>query len=98
MAGERFGATPGFQRPIRRRLLPPTFLDGPTLDARHCLSDDVPRDNRAEAERKLRALLCFARIPFGSAPRIAFWPSPRPRIRWTVASTGRAIRAPRNTP
>jgi len=96
MAGRRFGATPGFQRPTRRRLLPPTCSDGPTLDAPDCVADDDPR-NRADAERKLRASLCSARIPFGSAPRVAFWPSPHPRIRWTVASPGRAICACRDT-
>ena len=96
MAGGRFGAMPGFQRPTRRRLLPPTCSDGPTLDAPDCVADDDPR-NRADAERKLCASRCSARIPFGSAPRVAFWPSPHPRIRWTVASPGRAIRANRDT-
>ena len=93
MAGERFGAAPGFQRQTRRRLLPPTCSDGPTLDAPDCVADDDPRKNRADGERKLRAAYCSAGIPFGAAPRVAFWPSPHPRIRWTVASPGGAIRA-----
>ena len=96
MAGGRFGAMPGFQRPTRRRLLPPTCSDGPTLDAPDCVADDDPR-NRADAERKLRASLCSGAIAFGWAPRVAFRPSPHPRIRWTVASPGRAIRAYRDT-
>jgi len=93
MAGERFGAAPGFQRQTRRRLLPPTCSDGPTLDAPNCVADHGPRNNYADAGRKLRASCCSAGIPFGPAPRVAFWPSPHPRIRWTVASTGGAIRA-----
>ena len=97
MAGERFGATPGFQRQTRRRFLPPTCSDGPTLDAPDCVADHDPRKNRADAERKLRASLCSAGITFGWAPRVAFWPSPHPQIRWTVASPGRAIRARRHT-
>ena len=97
MAGERFGAAPGLQRQTRRRLLPPTCSDGPTLDAPDCVADQDPPNNRADAERKLRASLCFAAIPFGAAPRVAFWPSPHPRIRWTVASPGGATRAHGNT-
>ena len=93
MAGERFGAAPGFQRQTRRRLLPPTCSDGPTLDAPNSVADHGPRNKSADAGRKLRASSCSAGIPFGPAPRVAFWPSPHPRIRWTVASTGRAIRA-----
>ena len=72
-------------------------LDGPTLDAPDCVADHDPRKNRADAERKLRASPCSARIMFGGAPRVAFWPSPHPRIRWTVASPGRATRAHRHT-
>jgi hypothetical protein len=75
----------------------PRFLDGPTLDAPDCVADQDPRKNRADAERKLRASSCFARIPFGRAPRVAFRPSPHPRIRWTVASPGGATRAYRDT-
>ncbi len=97
MAGERFGAAPGRQRQIRRRFLPPTCSDGPTLDAPDCVADHNPRKNRADAERKLCASFCSARIVFGEAPRVAFWPSPHPRIRWTVASPGRATRAHRHT-
>jgi len=97
MAGERFGATPGLQRQTRRRLLPPTCSDGPTLDAPDCVADHDPGNNRADAERKLRASFCSDGIPVGPAPRVAFWPSPHPRIRWTVASPGRAIRAHGNT-
>jgi len=97
MAGERFGAAPGFQRQTRRRLLPPTCSDGPTLDAPDCVADHDPGKNRADAERKLRASFCSQGIPFGVATRVAFWPSPHPRIRWTVASPGGAIRAPGRT-
>ena len=96
-AGERFGAAPGFQRQIRRRCLPPTLLDGPTLDAPDCIAEPEPGKNRADAKRKLRAPPCSVRIMFGGAPRVAFWPSPHPRIRWTVASPGRATRAHRHT-
>jgi len=71
--------------------------DGPTLDAPDCVADQDPPNNRADAERKLCASHCFAAIPFGVAPRVAFWPSPHPRIRWTVASPGGAIRAHGNT-
>ena len=74
-------------------LLPPKCSDGPTLDAPDCVADHDPR-NRADAERKLRASACSDGITIGRAPRVAFWPSPHPRIRWTVASPGRAIRAP----
>ena len=97
MAGERFGATPGLQRQTRRRFLPPTCSDGPTLDAPDCVADHDPARNRADAGRKLCASLCPARNMFGAALRVAFWPSPHPRIRWTVASPGRAIRANRDT-
>jgi len=96
IAGERFGATPGFQRQNKAALCRPR-LDGPTLDAPDCVADQDPRNNRADAERKLRASPCSARIRFGRAPRVAFWPSPHPRIRWTVASPGGAIRAYRDT-
>jgi hypothetical protein len=97
MAGERFGATPGFQRQTRRRLCRQRVPDGPTLDAPDCIADQDPPNNRADAERKLCASYCFAAIPFGVAPRVAFWPSPHPRIRWTVASPGGATRAHGNT-
>jgi hypothetical protein len=69
--------------------LPPTFLDGPTLDAPDCVADD-PWNHCADAP-------CFLAIMFGAAPRVAFWPSPHPRIRWTVASPGRAKCAHRHT-
>jgi hypothetical protein len=92
------------RRALRRRVglsatdkaapLPPTCSDGPTLDAPDTVADHDPVKNCADAERKLRASLCFARFSFGPAPRVAFWPSPHPRIRWTVASPGRAICAP----
>src|SRR6476661_788014 len=95
MAGERLGAVPGLQQ-RQGGLLPPTCLDGPTLDAPDCITDQ-DRRNRADAERKLRASFCSARIRFGPAPRVAFWPSPHPRIRWTVASPGSAVRAYRDT-
>jgi hypothetical protein len=97
MAGERLGAAPGLQRQTRRRLLPPKCSDGPTLDAPDCVADHDPRKKRADAERKLRASFCSAAIAAGGAPRVAFWPSPHPRIRWTVASPGCAIRARRHT-
>src|ERR1035437_16935 len=74
-------------------LLPPTCSDGPTLDAPDCVADHDPREDRADAERKLRPSFFSAGIAFGAAPRVAFWPSPHPRIRWTVASPGGAIRA-----
>jgi hypothetical protein len=77
-------------------LLPPKCLDGPTLDAPDCVAADDLGKNRAEAERKLCASFCSG-IAFGGAPRLAFWPSPHPRIRWTVASPGRAICASRDT-
>ena len=93
MAGERFGAAPGLQRSTRRSILPPTCSDGPTLDAPDCVADQDPRNDRADAKRKLRASSGSGGSPFGAAPRFAFWPSPHPRIRWTVASPGRAIRA-----
>jgi hypothetical protein len=81
----------------KRRLLPPTCSDGPTLDAPDCVADQDPRKNSADAGRKLRASFYSQRILFGTAPRVAFWPSPHPRIRWTVASPVRAIRAHGNT-
>ena len=93
IAGERFGA--GLSATDKGGALPPTFLDGPTLDAPDCVADQDPRKNRADAERKLRASPCSARIRLGRAPRVAFWPSPHPRIRWTVASSGRAKSASR---
>ena len=83
------------------QLLPPTCSDGPTLDAPDCVADQDPRNDRADAKRKLRASSRSGGSPFGAAPRFAFWPSPHPRIRWTVASPGRAIcarHAPRPPP
>src|ERR1700737_3789060 len=74
-------------------VLPPTCLDGPTLDAPDCIADHDPGNHRADAERKLRASFCSDGIGIGVATRVAFWPSPPPRIRWTVASPGGAIRA-----
>ena len=71
--------------PCRQR-----FLDGPTLDAPDCVADPDPWNHCADAP-------CFLAIPFGTAPRVAFWPSPHPRIRWTVASPGRARCAHRHT-
>jgi hypothetical protein len=70
--------------------LPPTFLDGPTLDAPDCVADPNHWNHCADAP-------CFLAIAFGAAPRVAFWPSPHPRIRWTVASPGRARCAHRHT-
>ena len=100
MSGGRLGAVPGLQRQTRR-LLPPTCSDGPTLDAPDCVADQDPRNDRADAKRKLRTSPRSGGSPFGAAPRSAFWPSPHPRIRWTVASPGRAIcarHAPRPPP
>ena len=80
---------------------PPTCLDGPTLDAPDCVADQDPRNDRADAKRKLRTSPRSDGSPFGAAPRSVFWPSPHPRIRWTVASPGRAIcarHAPRPPP
>ena len=85
----------------RRSILPPTCSDGPTLDAPDCVADQDPRNDRAGARRKLRTSPRSGGSPFGAAPRFAFWPSPHPRIRWTVASPGRAIcarHAPRPPP
>ena len=96
MSGGRFGAVPGLQRQTRR-LLPPTCSDGPTLDAPDCVVDQDSGKNCADAEPSLRASFCISRIPFGEARSFAFWPSPHPRIRWTVASPGRAKRAHRQT-
>jgi len=74
--------------------LPPTCSDGPTLDAPDCIAG-TPGKNTADAGRKPRASLSVPGIMFGEARRIAFRPSPHPRIRWTVASSGRAICARR---
>ena len=63
--------------------LPPLFLDGPTLDAPDCVADPDPRSECAAAHR-------FRAIPFGAARHLAIWPSPHPRIRWTVASQASA--------
>jgi hypothetical protein len=71
-------------------ILPPTCSDGPTLDAPDCIADQVPRNVRADAKRKLRTSPRSGGSAVGTAPRCAFWPSPHPRIRWTVASPGRA--------
>ena len=90
-----------FSEKTRRSILPPTCSDGPTLDAPDCVADQDPRNDRADAKRKLRTSPCPGGPPFGAAPRFAFWPSPHPRIRWTVASPGRAIcarHAPRPPP
>jgi hypothetical protein len=70
--------------------LPPLFLDGPTLDAPDCVADPDPRSRR-------EAAACFRAIPFGAAPHFAIWPSPHPRIRWTVASRASAACAGHET-
>ena len=101
MAGRRLGAAPGLQQKIRRCHFPPTCSDGPTLDTPDCVADQDPRNDRADAKRKLRTSPRSGGSPFGAAPRSAFWPSPHPRIRWTVASPGRAVcarHAPRPPP
>ena len=97
MAGERSGAAPGLQRKTKAAFCRQRVPDGPTLDAPDCVADQDPRKDRDDAERKLGTSLCSVAIPFGVAPRVAFWPSPHPRIRWTVASPGGAIRAHGNT-
>src|SRR4051794_3818676 len=97
MAGERSRAAPGLQRKTKAAVRRQRVPDGPTLDAPDCVADQDPRNDRDDAERKLGTSLCFIAIPFGVAPRVAFWPSPHPRIRWTVASPGGAIRAHGNT-
>ena len=78
----------------------PNYLDGPTLDAPDCIADDH-RKNNADAKRLPRASFEFRKSPFGEARELAFWPSPHPRIRWTVASPGCAnfaSRPPRPPP
>jgi hypothetical protein len=87
-------AAPGRSEKTRRHP-PPTCSDGPTLDAPDCNADQDPSKDRADAKRKL----CASRqdgFGFGWAPRVAFRPSPHPRIRWTVASPGRATCACRH--
>ena len=94
MAGERFGAALGFQQKNKAAIpCRPQCLDGPTLNAPDCVADQDPRDDRADARQSPRPPRCPARIRLGTAPQDAFWPSPHPRIRWTVASPGRATRA-----
>jgi hypothetical protein len=97
MAGERLGAASGLQQQTRRRPCRPHVPDGPTLDAPEYVADHDPRKKRAGAERKLHPSFRSPGIPVGPAPRVAFRPSPHPRIRWTVASPGGAIRARRHT-
>jgi hypothetical protein len=60
--------------------------DGPTLDAPDCVTDQPQRKIRRQAERQLRPAARSARIRVGAAHAVAIWPSPHPRIRWTVAS------------
>jgi hypothetical protein len=103
LSGPLKGSTYDGRRALRRRAgasaidkaapFAANCSDGPTLDAPDCVADHDPRNNRADAERKLRASFCSDGIPFGVATRVAFRPSPHPRIRWTVASPGGAIRA-----
>ena len=71
-----------------------TCLDGPTRDAPDCADQD-PRHDGADAKRSLRAPACPGFLADG-APRIAIGPFPHPRIRWTVASSGRALSACRH--
>ena len=87
----RFGAAPGLQHQREGGLCRQRVPDGPTLDAPDCVADQNQRKTRADAERKLRTSRGLAGGVFGRAPRVAFRPSPHPRIRWTVASPGRAI-------
>ena len=96
IAGERLGAAPGLQRQTRRRFCRQRVQTGRRLMRQTVLPTMIHGKNRADAERKLRASFCSG-IAFGGAPRLAFWPSPHPRIRWTVASPGRAICARRDT-
>src|SRR3954454_13421250 len=82
-----------FSEETRRHVLPPTCSDGPTLDAPDCVADHNPGTIRLDAEPRLRASRRSNRVAIGTAPRVAFRPSPHPRIRWTVASPGGAARA-----
>ena len=92
ISGARSGAAKtaisDHRRPTAARHVP----DGPTLDAPDCVAKPILRTIRADAERQLRAASSAA-IAHGAAPWVALRPSPHPRIRWTVASPGSAIRA-----
>ena len=71
----------------------PNYSDGPTLNAPDCVAG-TPGTNIADARRKPRTPLSVPGNMFGKALQLAFRPSPHPRIRWTVASTDSASRAP----
>lgn len=86
------GAKPGQQRLIRGGPSPSEISYGPTLDAPDC-ADQIRPTIRDAAGRSLHAPRCVLGLPFGPARDVALWPSPHPRIRWTVASPGSAIRA-----
>src|SRR6202790_2161668 len=96
MAGGLLGAAPGPSARDKAAPLPPTCLDGPTLDAPDCVADHDPRKNRADALRKLCASFCFHRTPLGWARGVAFCPPPPPQTGGPAAPPGRAIRAPSN--
>ena len=77
--------------------VPPTELNGPTLDAPDCSADrDINSGKSSPNSTRINRASCFAGVEFGTALRAAFRPSPHPRIRWTVASPDRAFRAGRS--
>ena len=89
--GGRFGATTwAISDRQSGAFCRPRVPDGPTPDAPDCIADQDLRKFRPGAEQKLRARARFPIVAFGQAPKVAFRPSPHPRIRWTVASSGRA--------
>jgi hypothetical protein len=70
-----------------------TNLDGPPLDAPDCYADQGPTQDPCSFQNNSTRNFCatnFNGADFGMGHRFAFWPSPHPRIRWTVASPGRA--------
>lgn len=95
-ARERPGVVPACQRRISGPFVPPTCSDGPTLDAPDCNTDPDLRDDLADATHERRATH-GARFGIGTARRFSLRPSPHPRIRWTVPSSGCALRACRPT-
>jgi hypothetical protein len=92
----RFGASasapPSLQQQIRRPCRQRVPY-GPTRDAPDYVADRTSGKTRTDAERSLRLAFGSAGNRFGGAPAIAFRPSPHPRIRWTVASSVRAVSA-----
>src|SRR3569833_3069208 len=98
--GERFGAIwPSAHD--KAASVAATYSDGPTLDAPDCIADQDQWDIRAAAGPSPRPDDGTTGTRFGAAQRIAFRPSPHPRIRWTVAPSDSASRArgqPRTSP